>query len=107
MPKITHDDAVRIADKLQAQYKSGGSHRIAKIFYGGKKITQFGIRHDKTGGHDYVSDQIFMNKSDCITFGKCDITYQQWVDRMRAKGHIPTEPEPPTEPKRPRRKRHG
>jgi len=107
MPKITQDDAVRIADKLLAVYKMGGKHKLAMIYFQGKKILQFGIRHDRTAGHDYVADQIFMSKSDCVIFGECKITYDEWVARMRIKGIISSEPEPPDETRKVKRRRHG
>jgi hypothetical protein len=107
MPKITHGDAVDIAKKLRAEYQNGGKHKLAMIYYKGKKITQFGIRHDKTAGHDYVSNQIYMNKLDSVNFGKFDISYEEWIERMLDKGVIPKESETSSKPKRTIRKRHG
>lgn len=108
MPKITYDDAVSIANKFRAEYKSGGKHKLAIIYFEGKKITQFGIRHDKTAGHDYISNQIYMSKMDCVEFGRCNISLEDWIAKMREKGIIPPEPKPaPTPEKRPIRKRHS
>jgi hypothetical protein len=98
MPTISQNDAEKIANKLQAVYRQGGNHKLAIIFVNGQKITQFGIRHDKTAGHDYIADQIHMNRKDCLVFGKCDISYDEWVARMREKGHIPPELQPPPPP---------
>lgn len=98
MPKITRSDAVKIADKLRSRYKTGGKHTLAIVYYNEIKILQFGIRHDRTAGHDYIPNQIFMSKSDTIKFGKCDISYEDWVQRMQERGIISPEPEPPPGP---------
>jgi len=88
MPNITQADAKKIAKKLSADYRNGSNHELALIYHNGLKIAQFGIRRDKAANHDYVANQIFMSRSDSISFGKCKISYDEWVERMRKKGVI-------------------
>lgn len=97
MPSITKDDAEKIAEKFGAQYEQGSNHLLAKIYYKGKKITQFGIRRSSKRDmpHNYISDQIYMSRTDCIAFGECDISVEEWVERMKEQGIITDEHPPP------------
>jgi hypothetical protein len=96
---ITKELALKIAVKLQAKKssKSGRAHDDYLVFYAGKLIAKFSVRHasEKDKGHDFIPRAIFLGPHDAKLFGQCDISYDAWVKKMKEKGIIPREPNDP------------
>jgi hypothetical protein len=87
---ITKDHASKIASKLKANIRSGGSHDIAIIEYDGKRIAQFGIRRGsrKDAGHDHIPASIYVNSQSALNLARCPMSYEQWIELMLDKGLI-------------------
>ena len=88
--RLNKADAIAIAKKLDAEIETGSSHDLAKIYHDGKLISQYGIRRGskKDLPHDYISDQIFMSKRNCISLSDCTKSKDDWIADLTAKGQI-------------------
>src|SRR5260370_34762142 len=94
---ITKELAIKIADKLKAvkDDKKNRPHDLYRVYYGGRIVVSFGIRRGsgKDQGHDHISGKIHLGKRDAKLFAQCDHPYEFWVEEMKKKGIVPSEPE--------------
>jgi hypothetical protein len=69
---ITKDHAAKIAAKLHAAIRPGGSHDIAIIEFEGKRIAQFGIRRGsrRDAGHDRIPASIYVTTRSALDLAR-------------------------------------
>src|SRR5438309_1051543 len=87
---LNKDDAQEIAKKLKARMHSGSAHDIAVIEYDGIYVAEFGIRRGsrRDQGHGHIPRAIHLNLRDALSLARCTLSYEQWLQRMKEKGHI-------------------
>lgn len=87
---ITKTHAELIAKKLEAELKQRSGHELAIVRYNGRAIAHFGIRRGsrKDQGHDHIPGQIHLGDHDCLELGRCSMTREQWIERLKEKGLI-------------------
>jgi hypothetical protein len=87
---LTREHAETIANKLKGERSSGSKHELVKLVYDGKLIGQFGIRRGsrKDQGHDFIPAGIHLSMHDTISLARCNMTYEEWIERMKEKGFI-------------------
>ena len=87
---ITKEHAEKIAGKLEAVIKEGAKHDLAKIYHNNKKVAQYGIQRGskKDASHSYIPGQIFVSKKDCLLLAQCPLSRDEWVEKLKEKGHI-------------------
>jgi hypothetical protein len=97
MAFITKEDALNIADKLNADIVPGTGHDIAKIYYERQLVAWFGIRRGskKDLGHDYIPGQIHLSSGKTRLLAKCPLSDKQYFQVLKDKNVIKT---PPTLP---------
>jgi hypothetical protein len=82
-------DARAIAKKLQASLKNGRDHELARIYYDGKLVAQFGIRRSsKDVGHDFIPGQIHVTRNQARLLADCPMSFEEWVSVMKGRGLI-------------------
>lgn len=87
---LNKDDAQKIAKKLKARIHSGSAHDIAVVEYEGKHVADFGIRRGsrRDQGHGHIPCSIHLSLRDALSLAQCALSYDQWIQRMKAKGLI-------------------
>jgi hypothetical protein len=102
MPDITTDDAEAIADKLtrdaptevghqrfRIEVKEGRGHRIVKVWYGGRRIGQYGIqRASACKRHNYVAGQLHLSRKQAYDLAKCPLTVDGYITILEEKREI-------------------
>jgi hypothetical protein len=92
---ITKELALKIASKLKAQKssKKGRPHDDYPVFYNGRLVAKFSVRHGsgKDQGHDFVSHAFHLPPREAKLFGQCHMKYDEWVEKMRQKRIIEDE----------------
>ena len=91
---LTKDDAQAIATKFHAHIVTKNStHDIAKIFYRGRFVAQFGIRRgsNRNQGHDHIPHGIHWSPNKCKRCAQCHIGFADWVAEMIETGVIARE----------------
>ena|SRR6266542_3314028 len=63
---------------------------VAVIEYEGKHVADFGIRRGsrRDQGHGHIPRDIHLNLRDALSLARCTLSYEQWIQRMKEKGHI-------------------
>jgi hypothetical protein len=87
---ITHEHALRIANKLKAVMERGTKHDMAYIYYGGVEIASFGIRRgsEKDKGHDHISKALYVGPHDAKLLAQCPLLLEDWLEILRKKGKL-------------------
>jgi hypothetical protein len=90
MSVITKKLAVKIADKLGAEYTEKARHTWVVIKHNKIIVAQFGIRRgsDNDLGHGHVPSQIHLPQQKALKLGICTMTQQQWIEEMKRQGFI-------------------
>jgi len=91
MPHLNREHAWKIVEKLGAETETGrGGHLLAKIYYQGIRVAQFGIRHgsNKDQGHDHIPKGIHLSPHDSLLLARCPMSYETWIEKMKQKGII-------------------
>lgn len=87
MPHIDRDDAIKIANKLDASISERSKHTIAKLSHDGRIVAQFGIqRGTKNRGHSYIPGQIFVSRKEASELADCTLSRADWIAILRTKG---------------------
>jgi hypothetical protein len=95
---LNKDHAQKIAKKLKARIHHGSAHDIAVVEYEGKHVADFGIRRGsrRDQGHGHIPCSVHLNLRDTLSLAQCALSYDQWIQRMKAKGLIEVDPDQET-----------
>jgi hypothetical protein len=87
---FTQEDAAAVAKKLNAECVPGArGHERVRFWHDGKLIFQFGIRRgSKELPHSFIPFSMKISQKECRLFRKCDISLEQYIEILKAKGHI-------------------
>jgi hypothetical protein len=90
MAIINKELAIKIAEKLGAEYEEKTRHTLAVIKHNGIIVAHFGIRRgsDKDLGHDYVPEQIHLSTGKAKILAQCRMTPEQWIAELARQGYI-------------------
>ena len=92
MPILTKEHALKIAKKLKADIdeRKNRPHDLARIYYGEKLVTSFGIRRGskKNLGHDHIPSQIYASPRNTRLLADCPLSREDWVKSLKEKGWI-------------------
>lgn len=94
MPKLTKDDAHRIAQKLgtkpndpkksrlTVELKSGSAHDLVRIWYKQVFVGRFGIQRTskKDAQHNYIPEQIHLTRSQGADFASCTLSIDEYIN---------------------------
>lgn len=84
-------EAEQIAAKLDAEITQGRKHTRATIRWNGKVVAQFGIRHGKNLGHDFIPKQIFVSTRQALDLARCPLTKQGYFEILGEHQKLPTD----------------
>lgn len=89
---ITKQHAEAIATKLGADIraKKGRAHDLAVVYHDEVRIATFGIRRGskKDLGHDHIPGALHLSPHDCRLLAECEITLDEWIERLRRLGLV-------------------
>jgi hypothetical protein len=93
MPSINKDHAVTICRKLNAvkESKKGSAHTDYSVYYGGKYLGSFGIRHgsNRDQSHDHIPDNLDIPCRLAWELGSCTKDLPDYISYMRKQGMLP------------------
>lgn len=99
MAHLNRDHAWKIVEKLGAETETGrGGHQLAKVYYEGIRIAQFGIRYGSNNdqGHDHIPKGIHLSPHESMLLARCPMSYEAWIEKMKHKGIIQDERDAPS-----------
>lgn len=90
MKQLVQSDAWAIQEKLKAEVdNSARKHILVKFWHNGVLVIQFGIRRGSGElGHGYIPKEMKISQKECREFRKCNISVPQYIEILKAKGHI-------------------
>jgi hypothetical protein len=97
MAVITKELADKIVRKFNAEVDRDGAHPIAYVYWNGELVASFGLRHgsSKAQGYDHIPKQIHLGPGKTKLFAQCNMSLQDWVDKMIVDGRIAAPPDEP------------
>jgi hypothetical protein len=94
--KITKEHAKKIVKKLKAEVlTSRKAHDLARVFYGGELVAQFGLRRGsgRDSGHDHIPEDLHLSHRQTLDLANCPLSFEEWIALLKEKGLIPKSPE--------------
>lgn len=82
-------EAATIASKLNAVVAVGGSHDIAKVYWKGYLVTQFGIRRGKKSRHGHIPHALFLSEFKTMALANCTMTTDEYFAELQKKNKLP------------------
>lgn len=91
---LTADSALTIATKLEADISEGRKHTNVVVRINGTYIGRFGIRRNKTVGHDYIPRQIYVNMKEALGLARCNLYKEDYTRILKKRGKLPADDTP-------------
>jgi hypothetical protein len=104
---ITKELAEEIRRKLCGDEppKASGGHDVYVVRFSGKVVGEVSIRRgsEKDKGHDYIPHALNISPHFAREIGICNKGLEDYLDCLRSKSLLPTQPEAPPKPELKRR----
>jgi hypothetical protein len=95
---FTQVHAQRIAEKLEADFRQGKSHKIATICYCGHVVAEYGIRRSsREVGHNFIPKDLHVSRRETEGLAQCWLSKDDYFELLRQQGKLP-EPDVALEP---------
>lgn len=86
---FTAASALTIATKLEAEISEGRRHTNVVVRIEGTYIGRFGIRRNKSVGHDYIPRQIQTTTKMALGLARCSHYKEDYERDLRERGKLP------------------
>ena len=86
--KFSRADGERIATKLSAEVRRGGSHDKVIVRHDGRWIAMFGLRRDASACHNYIPKQLLISPQQCRDLANCPLSAEAYFELLQRKGKL-------------------